>query len=142
MGGEKKKSRPAEVRARRGDSDPQRLKHAAIGIESEFVFVLNGEEINPKDVFADPRGFIRGELMHRVGSSYHLPNGGAVYFDNGVIEVATPLIEIERGCAIRAGRSLWESILFVRDELDDWERRTGNETRLSAFSTHYNVSFD
>ena len=141
MGGEKKKSKRAASGAEAGESGSPGLKYAAIGIESEFIFVLNGEEINPKEVFADPRGFIRGEMMHRVGSSYHIPNGGAVYFDNGVIEVATPLIEIERGCAVRAGRSLWESILFVRDELDDWERRTGNATRLSAFSSHYNVSF-
>lgn len=144
MGGEKKKSKSASDgndSAGRGQDAP-RLKHAAIGIESEFNLILNDEEVNPKDVFGDPRGFIRGDLMHRVGSSYHIPTGGAVYFDNGVIEVATPLIEIRRGCAVRAGRSLWESILFVRDELDDWEARTGNATRLKAFSTHYNVSFD
>lgn len=146
MGGEKKKGGSAAAGRRAASAgrehDEPRLRHAAIGIESEFIFILNEEEVNPKDIFADPRGFIRGDLMHRVGSSYHIPTGGAVYFDNGVIEVATPLIEIERGCAVRAGRSLWESILFVRDELDDWERRTGNATRLKAFSTHYNVSFD
>lgn len=142
MGGEKKKKKAAVNYPAGSEAGGPRLKHAAIGIESEFNFILNEEEVNPKDIFADPRGFIRGDLMHRVGSSYHIPTGGAVYFDNGVIEVATPLIEIERGCAVRAGRSLWESILFVRDELDDWERRTGNATRLKAFSTHYNVSFD
>ena len=37
------------------------------------------------------------------GTSYHLPTGGAVYFDTGVIEVATPVIEIERGCARACG---------------------------------------
>jgi hypothetical protein len=77
-----------------------------------------------------------------VGTSYHLPTGGVVYFDTGVIEVATPVIEIEPGCAARAGRSLWESILFVRQELDDWEARTGREVRLIGFSTHYNISFE
>jgi hypothetical protein len=56
--------------------------------------------------------------------------------------VATPVIEIEPGCAARAGRSLWESILFVRGELDAWEERTGREVRLIGFSTHYNISFE
>jgi hypothetical protein len=81
-------------------------------------------------------------MMHRTGRSYHLPTGGAIYFDTGVIEVATPVIEIARGCAARAGRSLWESILFVREELDAWERANAREVRLAGFSTHYNVSFD
>ncbi|HEX8831520.1 MAG TPA: hypothetical protein VF705_10160, partial [Longimicrobium sp.] len=68
--------------------------------------------------------------------------GGAVYFDTGVIEVATPVIEIAPGCAARAGRSLWEAILYVRGELDAWEERTGREVRLIGFSTHYNISFE
>jgi hypothetical protein len=68
--------------------------------------------------------------------------GPAVYFDTGVVELATPVFEIERGCAARAGRSLWEAICFVRGELDAWERRTGREVRLVGFSTHYNVSFE
>ena len=63
--------------------------------------------------------------MHRVGTSYHLPTGAAVYFDTGVIEVATPPIELERGCVARAVRSLWPSICFIRGELDAWEARTG-----------------
>ena len=124
------------------DLSTQLLKHAAIGLESEFTFVLNEEEVNPRDIFKDPRGFIRGDLMHRQGSSFHIHTGGIVYFDNGVIELATPLIEIASGCAARAGRSLWESIRFVRQELDAWEKLTGNSVRLSAYSTHYNVSFD
>ena len=119
-----------------------RLELAAIGMEAEFSLVVNGEPAKPEEVFGNPRAFIRGHLMHRQGTSYHLPTGGAVYFDTGVIEVATPVIEIERGCAARAGRSLWEAILFVRRELDDWERRTGNDVRLAGFSTHYNISFE
>ena len=59
--------------------------------------------------------------MHRVGTSYHLPNGGAVYFDTGVVEIVTPAMELERGTAVRAGRSLWENIELVRDALDRWE---------------------
>lgn len=111
-------------------------------MESEFALVVNDKPVKPEDVFGSPRAFLRGHLMHREGTSYHLPTGGAVYFDTGVIEVATPVIEIERGCAARAGRSLWESILFIRSELDGWERRTGNQARLAGFSTHYNISFE
>jgi hypothetical protein len=81
-------------------------------------------------------------MMHRTGRSYHLPTGGAVYFDTGVIEIATPVIELERACAARAGRSLWESIRFLRGELDAWEEREGHTVHLSGFSTHYNVSFE
>jgi hypothetical protein len=118
------------------------IELAAIGLESEFSVFLNDKPTKPEDIFKDPRDFVRAPLMHRVGTSYHMPNGGAIYFDTGVIEVATPVIEIERGCAARAGRSLWESILFLRRELDEWEKRTGNTIRLEGFSTHYNISFE
>ncbi|HSL70425.1 MAG TPA: hypothetical protein VK864_09295 [Longimicrobiales bacterium] len=120
----------------------QRLQLAAIGIESEFALVLDGEPVKPEDVFGDPRAFIREPMVHRTGTSYHLPTGGAIYFDTGVIELATPVIELERGCAARAGRSLWESIRFVRRELDQWEQETGHNARLVGFSTHYNISFE
>lgn len=118
------------------------LRLAAMGIEAECSLVLDGEPTRPEALFGSPRDFIRGELMHREGTSYHLPTGGAVYFDTGVIEVATPVVEIERGCAARAGRSLWESLQFIRRELDAWDARNGRETRLVGFSAHYNVSFD
>jgi hypothetical protein len=118
------------------------LEMAAIGLEAEFSVVADGRASRPEAVFGTPRAFMRGRPMHREGTSYHLPTGGAVYFDTGVIEVATPVIEIERGAAARAGRSLWEGIHHVRDELDHWERRTGRDVRLVGFSAHYNVSFD
>src|SRR5687768_3275381 len=119
-----------------------RLQLAAIGMEAEFALLIDDEQLKPEDVFGSPRAFIRGPLMHRTGTSYHLPTGGVVYFDTGVIELATPVIEIERGCAARAGRSLWESIRFVRGELDVWEKTTGRDARLVGFSTHYNISFE
>ncbi len=119
-----------------------RIALAAIGLEAEFAVIMNGEQVRPEDVFGSPREFIRQPMMHRTGKSYHLPTGGAIYFDTGVIEVATPVIEIEKGCAARAGRSLWEGILFVREELDAWERATGKDVHLAGFSTHYNISFD
>ncbi|HYJ79947.1 MAG TPA: hypothetical protein VEW03_10120 [Longimicrobiaceae bacterium] len=128
--------------SKHGETCGARLRLAAIGMEAEFQVVVDGEPARPEDVFGTPRSFLTGEVMHRVGTSYHLPNGGAVYFDTGVIEVATPVIEIERGCAARAGRSLWEAILHVRADLDRWERRTGREVRLVGFSTHYNISFE
>ncbi|MEX2281820.1 MAG: hypothetical protein WEE89_05010 [Gemmatimonadota bacterium] len=126
----------------RSSGPAQRLQLAAIGMEAEFALTLDDQAVQPEDVFGDPRSFIRGHLMHRVGTSYHLPTGAAIYFDTGVIEVATPVIEIERGCAARAGRNLWESIRFVRNELDDWELRHRKEARLVGFSTHYNISFE
>jgi hypothetical protein len=126
----------------KGEVRSAALQLAAIGMEAEFQVTVDGELVRPEDVFGDPRAFIRGDLMHRVGTSYHLPTGGVVYFDTGVIEVATPVIEIAPGCAARAGRSLWESILYVRNELDAWEERTGRDVRLIGFSTHYNISFE
>ena len=126
----------------KGAAKADRLELAAIGMEAEFSVLVDDEPVRPEDVFGDPRAFVRGNLMHRIGTSYHLPTGGAVYFDTGVIEVATPVIEIERGCAARAGRSLWESILYLRGELDAWERREQRDVKLVGFSTHYNVSFE
>ena len=114
----------------------------AIGIEAEFATIVDGAQVRPEDVFGSPRAIVRGPMVHRTGRSYHLPTGGAVYFDTGVIELATPMIEIERGCGARATRVLWESLGFLRDELDDWERQRGRTVRLAGFSTHYNVSFD
>ncbi|HUF50567.1 MAG TPA: hypothetical protein VMN60_07035 [Longimicrobiales bacterium] len=121
---------------------PKRLNHAAMGLEAEFALIVDDAQRRPEELFDSPRDFIRGDLMHRQGTSYHLPTGGAVYFDTGVVEVATPVIEIERGCAARAGRSLWESIHYIRDELDSWDVRAQHDTRLIGFSAHYNVSFE
>ena len=115
---------------------------AAIGLEAEFAIVVDGQSAKPEEVFGSPTRIVRGRMMHRTGRSYHLPTGGAVYFDTGVIEIATPVIEIERACAARAGRSLWESIRFLRQELDAWEQRENRTVHLAGFSTHYNVSFD
>ena len=115
---------------------------AAIGLEAEFATVVDGQSAKPEDVFGSPTRIVRGRMMHRTGRSYHLPTGGAMYFDTGVIEIATPVIEIEKACAARAGRSLWESIRFLRQELDAWEMRESRSVQLAGFSTHYNVSFD
>src|SRR5687767_7092625 len=121
---------------------PEAPALAAIGLEAEFALVVDGEPRKVEEVFRDPRDFIGSALVHRRGTSYHLPTGGIVYFDTGVIEVATPLVEIDRGCGTRAVRSLWESILVVRTGLERWERRTGRQAALTGFSAHYNISFD
>ena len=70
-----------------------------MGLEAEFSLNIDGRSRRPERVFGDPRAFLGSDLMHRRGTSYHLSTGGAVYFDTGVIEVATPAMEIERGCA-------------------------------------------
>ncbi|MDB4887292.1 MAG: hypothetical protein JWN79_2730 [Gemmatimonadetes bacterium] len=114
----------------------------AIGLEAEFTTIVDGVHQKPEDVFGSPRHIVRGPLVHRTGRSYHLPTGGALYFDTGVMEIATPMIEIARGCGARGTRSLWESLGFLREELDGWEERTGREVRLVGFSAHYNVSFE
>src|SRR5512146_1620230 len=104
-----------DLKKREHAATPPALRLAAIGLEAECALTVDGVPTRPEALFGSPRDFIRGELMHREGTSYHLPTGGAVYFDTGVIEVATPVIEIEHGCAARAGRSLWEGIRVVRD---------------------------
>ena len=111
-----------------------------IGLEAEFTLYVGGEKRKPEEVFGTAQSFIRQKMLPRKGRSFQLPAGGAVYFDTGVIEVATPIIEIEEGCAARAGRTLWEQIEYIRGELDAWEKAHGQLVRLEGFSTHYNVS--
>ncbi len=127
-------------RWKEGDRRRARLRLDAVGIEAEFSLIVDGVPRKPEEVFGDPRAFIRGPLVHRRGTSYHLPTGGAVYFDTGVVELATPIVELERGCMVRAGRALWDSLHYVRGEMDDWERRTHHRAQLAGFSAHYNVS--
>jgi hypothetical protein len=117
-----------------------RLRRQAIGLEAEFTLTLDGVATPPERIFNDPRDFLTSAALHRVGTSYHLPNGGAIYFDTGVVEIVTPAIELERSSAVKAARSLWENIELVRTELDRWEARTGHRVQLAGFSTHYNIS--
>jgi hypothetical protein len=138
--GQKKRARRSDVSARGEQSARRGLP--AIGLEAEFATVVDGVLVKPEEVFGSPRRIVRGPLVHRTGRSYHLPTGGAVYFDTGVIEIATPMIEIERGCGARGVRSLWESLALLRTELDAWEQRHDRSVRLVGFSAHYNVSFD
>src|SRR3984893_5296627 len=112
------------------------------GMEAEFNVVLNGVEIAPRAYWKDPTAFIDVPLLRRTRSSLQLPTGGAVYFDRGVIEVVTPVIELAPGSTARMVRNLWEQIQFVRDQLTKWERKNGHTVRLKAYSSHYNISYE
>ncbi|MGI8821042.1 MAG: hypothetical protein ACR2ID_09280 [Chthoniobacterales bacterium] len=112
-----------------------------IGLEAEFTLFVDDVKCRPEDVFGTPRRLVSAAMIPRTGRSYQLPSGGAIYFDTGVIEVATPIVELEPGCAYRATRLLWEQIRFVRQELDLWSARHDCTCRLQGFSTHYNFSF-
>ena len=90
---------PVKKRKRREEREPlaSRVTFGAIGMEAEFTVQLDGTQVKPEDVFGSPTRIVRAPMMHRTGRSYHLPTGGAVYFDTGVIELATPVIELGRG---------------------------------------------
>src|SRR5438034_1877515 len=114
---------------------------AVIGLEAELNLFVNGRRRRPENVFGDPSRLVRRRMIPRTGKSFQLPAGGAIYFDTGVIEVATPIVELERGCCYRATRLLWEQIRYLRRELDHWARRHKCQCTLQGFSTHYNFSF-
>lgn len=114
---------------------------AVIGLEAEFNLLVNGRRRRPEKVFGDPRRLVRRQMIPRTGKSFQLPTGGAIYFDTGVIEVATPIVELEPGCCYRATRLLWEQIRYLRLELDHWARRNRWQCQLQGFSAHYNFSF-
>src|SRR5688500_15093291 len=113
-----------------------------IGLEAEFRVFVDGAAIIPEDYWREPAAFITRPLLERTSKSSQLPTGGAVYFDGGVLEVVTPVIEIATQCTARVVRSLWEQLGFVRDQLDRWEKRTGRHVRLQAFSCHFNISYE
>jgi hypothetical protein len=140
----------AGVRRRRPGRGPASIFEAAAaglampvcGMEAEFNVVMDGVEIDPRVYWGDPTAFIDAPMLTREKSSHQMPTGGAVYFDRGVIEVVTPVIELAPGCTARVVRNLWEQIAFVRDELTKWETKSGKHIRLKAYSAHYNVSFE
>src|SRR5881398_1546173 len=138
------------MKDRRTERDAHRLRlrtlgatppRAVIGLEAEFNLFVNGRRRRPEKVFGDPSRLVRRRMIPRTGKSFQLPTGGAIYFDTGVIEVATPIIELEPGCCYRATRLLWEQIRCLRVELDHWGKRHNCQCRLQGFSTHYNFSF-
>src|SRR6266403_1120545 len=114
---------------------------AVVGLEAEFNLLVNDRRRRPEKVFGDPSRLVRRRMIPRTGKSFQLPAGGAIYFDTGVIEVATPIVELEPGCCYRATRLLWEQIRYLRRELDHWAKRNRCQCRLQGFSAHYNFSF-
>ncbi|HSP45480.1 MAG TPA: hypothetical protein VLO30_05770 [Chthoniobacterales bacterium] len=114
---------------------------AVIGLEAEFSLIINDVRRRPETIFGTPQRLVRQKMLPRTGRSFQLPSGGAIYFDTGVIEVATPIVELEPGCCYRATRLLWEQIRYVGEELRRWARRHKCRARLQGFSTHYNFSF-
>ncbi|MEY2498693.1 MAG: hypothetical protein QOD12_2249 [Verrucomicrobiota bacterium] len=112
-----------------------------IGLEAEFSLFIDDVQRRPEAVFGTPQKLVRRRMIPRTGRSFQLPAGGAIYFDTGVIEVATPIVELEPGCCYRATRLLWEQIQYLRSELDAWSERNRCRARLQGFSTHYNLSF-
>src|SRR5947208_1883791 len=123
---------------------PQRttLAMPVMGMESEFNVWLDEVEINPETYWKHPKAFIDAPLLEREKTSSHIPTGGAVYFDRGVIEVVTPVIELAPHSTARMVRNLWEQIGFVRDQLTAWGKRAEHTVRLKAYSAHYNISFE
>jgi hypothetical protein len=119
-----------------------RLNMPVIGMESEFNVWLDENEINPEPYWKHPSAFIEGTHLEREKTSIQLPTGGAVYFDRGVIEVVTPVIELAPESTARMVRNLWEQIGFVRDQLTNWGKKTGHTVRLKAYSSHYNITYE
>lgn len=119
-----------------------RLDMPVIGMESEFNVWLDEVEINPEPYWKHPSAFIDQPLLKREKTSLQLPTGGAVYFDRGVIEVVTPVIELAPECTARMVRNLWEQIGFVRDQLTNWGKKNGHTVRLKAYSSHFNISYE
>ena len=116
-------------------------KRAVIGLEAEFNLLINGRRQRPESVFGTPSHLVRRRMIPRTGKSFQLPAGGAIYFDTGVIEVATPIVELEPGCCYQATRLSWEQIRYLLVELDHWGKRHKCHCQLQGFSTHYNFSF-
>src|SRR5437667_4110141 len=138
------------MKDRRIERDPHRLRlhtlgatppRAVIGLEAEFNLFVNGRRRRPEKVFGDPSRLVRRRMIPRTGKSFQLPAGRAIYFDTGVIEVATPIIELECGCCYRATRLLWEQIRYLRKELDHWARRNRCQRPLKRYRAHFNFSF-
>src|SRR5436305_3967433 len=113
-----------------------------MGMESEFNVWLDEVEINPEAYWKHPKAFIDAPMLEREKTSSQIPTGGAVYFDRGVIEVVTPVIELAPHSTARMVRNLWEQIGYVRDQLTRWGKENGHTVRLKAYSSHYNISYE
>lgn len=118
------------------------LELPVIGMEAEFELLINGVVTRPESLWRSPRDFVEGPLLRRSKKSTQLPTGGALYFDEGVLEVVTPVIEIAPRCTTRMVRSLWEQVEYLHHHLDVWGRNHSRKVQLRGFSSHYNVSYE
>jgi len=118
------------------------LELPVIGMEAEFELLVDGVVTTPESLWRNPSEFIDAPLMRRSNRSVQLPTGGALYFDSGVLEVVTPVIEIAPRCTTRMVRSLWEQIEYLHTHLNRWGTSQGKKVSLRGFSSHFNVSFE
>ncbi|MBV8519913.1 MAG: hypothetical protein JO197_21155 [Acidobacteria bacterium] len=118
------------------------LAMPVIGLESEFQVYVDEQVVVPEEYWRAPSAFIDRPLLYRSSKASQLPTGGAVYFDGGVLEVVTPVIELGSQSTARVVRSLWEQIGFIRGQLDRWQQRHGKRVRLQAYSCHFNISYE
>src|SRR5437762_12772145 len=109
---------------------------AVIGLEAEFNLFVNGRRRRPEKVFGDPSRLVRRRMIRRTGKSFQSPAGGAIYFETGVIEVATPIVEREPGCWHRATPSLREHIRPLLATLAHSARHHRGHCRPQVSSTH------
>ena len=113
-----------------------------MGIESELAVIVDGERLDPERLWASPSALIGPAPLEPSGATAPLPGGGVLYFDQGVVEIVTPVIELGPGASARAVRNVWEGIGHVRERMTQWSAANGRDVRLQGFSTHYNVTFD
>lgn len=118
------------------------LDHPVIGMEAEFELLVDGKVVTPESLWKYPGDFIEHDLLRRSSKSVQLPTGGALYFDSGVLEVVTPVIEIANRCTTRMVRSLWEQLEYTERQLSTWGAKHRLDVRLRGYSSHYNVSFE
>jgi hypothetical protein len=118
------------------------LAMPVIGLESEFQVFVDERPVVPEEYWRTPSAFIDRPLLYRSSKASQLPTGGAVYFDGGVLEVVTPVIELGPQSTARVVRSLWEQIRFIREQLDRWQQRNAKRVRLQAYSCHFNISYE
>src|SRR5207244_9844368 len=92
------------VREKKFRASPPR---AVIGLEAEFNLFVDGKKRRPEKVFGDPSRLVRRRMIPRTGKSFQSPAGGAIYFDTGVFEAATQLVELQTGSCYLSPRSVW-----------------------------------
>src|SRR5688500_19119809 len=115
--------RPRRRRGTRSlfEAAAQGLAMPVCGMEAEFNVVMDGKEIDPRVYWGDPTAFIDAPMLTREKSSHQMPTGGAVYFDRGVIEVVTPVIELAPGSTSRVVQRRRGQYHFLRAEIPHGE---------------------